>query len=170
MNPIAEQAAQGAGQAGSALWQAWNKVASRARSALARLWSAPAKTDRRGPQTQRSAMPRLRGWAFTTAHVFDGPSKVIVRVEAPGMRREDLRIELHGHVLTVWGEKRIHQAGAVGRWHITRYACGPLLRDLSLATAVDACNSKASYRDGVLRIELPKSDAVRGGTIALHLA
>ena len=170
MNPIAEQAAQGAGQAGSALWQAWNKVASRARSALARLWSAPAKTDRRGPQTQRNAMPRLRGWAFTTAHIFDGPSKVVVRVEAPGMRREDLRIELRGPVLTVWGEKRIHQAGAVGRWHITRYACGPLLRDLSLATAVDACNSKASYRDGVLRIELPKSDAVRGGTIALHLA
>ncbi|MDZ7864161.1 Hsp20/alpha crystallin family protein [Acidovorax sp.] len=170
MNPIAEQAAQGAGQAGSALWQAWNKVASRARSALARLWSAPAKTDRRGPPAPLSAVPRLRGWAFTTAHIFDGPSKVVVRVEAPGMRREDLRIKLHGHVLTVWGEKRIHQAGAVGRWHITRYACGPLRRDLSLAAAVDACNSKASYRDGVLRIELPKSDAVRGGAIALHLA
>jgi len=170
VNPIAEQAAQGAGQASSALWQAWSRLANRARSALARLRSAPAKTDRRGPLTQRSAMPRLRGWAFTTAHIFDGPSKVVVRVEAPGMRREDLRIELHGPVLTVWGEKRTHQAGAVGRWHITRYACGPLRRDLSLATAVDACNSKASYRDGVLRIELPKSDAVRGGAIALHLA
>ena len=167
MNPVAEQPGQGARQAGSSLWPACSKLANRAASALARLWPALAPTGRRGPL---SAVRRLRGWAFTTAHIFDGPSKVVVRVEAPGMRREDLRIKLHGHVLTVWGEKRIHQAGAVGRRHITRYACGPLRRDLSLAAAVDACNSKASYRDGVLRIELPKSDAVRGGTIALHLA
>lgn len=167
MNPVAEQPGQGARQAGSSLWPAWSKLANRAASALARLWPALAPTGRRGPL---SAVPRLRGWAFTTAHIFDGPSKVVVRVEAPGMRREDLRIELNGHVLTVWGEKRAHQAGAVGRWHIARYAYGPLRRDLPLAAAVDACNSKASYRDGVLRIELPKSDAVRGGTIALHLA
>lgn len=170
MNPIAEQAAQGAGQASSALWQAWSRLANRAKTALARLWPSLAPADRRGPPAPPSAVPRLRGWAFTTAHIFDGPSKVVVRVEAPGMRREDLRIELHGHVLTVWGEKRIHQAGTAGRWHIARYAPGPLRRDLSLAAAVDACNSKASYRDGVLRIELPKSDAVRGGAIALHLA
>lgn len=170
MTPIAEQPGQGTDQASSALWQAWSKVASRARSALARLWPAPVPTGRRGPPAPFSAMPRLRGWAFTAAHVFDGPAKVVVRVEAPGMRREDFRIELHGHVLTVWGEKRIHQAGAVGRWHIARHAYGPLRRDLSLATAVDAYNSKAIYRDGVLRIELPKSDAVRGRAIALHLA
>lgn len=170
MNPVAEQPGQGARQAGSSLWPAWSRLANRAKIALARLWPTLAPTGRRGPPAPLGAVPRLRGWAFTTAHIFDGPSKVVVRVEAPGMRREDLRIKLHGHVLTVWGEKRIHQAGAVGRWHITRYACGPLRRDLSLAAAVDACNSKASYRDGVLRIELPKSDAVRGGTIALHLA
>ncbi|WP_057202915.1 Hsp20/alpha crystallin family protein [Acidovorax sp. Root217] len=170
MNPIAEQAGPGADQASASLWQVWNGLASRARRALARLWPARTPTGRRTPPAPLSTVPRLRGWAFTAAHVFDGPSKVVVRVEAPGMRREDLRIELNGHVLTVWGEKRAHQPGAVGRWHIARYAYGPLRRDLPLATAVDACNSKAIYRDGVLRIELPKSEAVRGRAIALHLA
>ena len=51
------------------------------------------------------------------ADVFDDADKVIVRIEAPGMRREDFNVEVNGDVLTVWGEKRIDSEATEGRWH-----------------------------------------------------
>jgi len=72
------------------------------------------------------------------ADMFDDDDKVIVRIEAPGMRREDFNIDLHGNVLTAWREKQFDR--------------------------------EASYRDGVLRIELPKSEAARARRISVKTA
>ena len=44
------------------------------------------------------------------ADVFDDDDKVIVRIEAPGVRRDDFNVELNGDVLSVWGEKRFGRA------------------------------------------------------------
>ena len=54
-------------------------------------------------------------WAFLAADVVAGAKKVTVRLEAPGMRREDFNVELSGDVLTVQGEKRIDREIGLGQ-------------------------------------------------------
>ena len=92
------------------------------------------------------------------ADVFDYPDKLIVRIEAPGMRREDFNVDLHGELLTVWGEKRIDHEATGSRWWVVQCAYGSFRREVALPVPVKADKTKASYREGVLRIELPKSD------------
>jgi HSP20 family protein len=71
-------------------------------------------------------------------------------------------------VLTVWGEKRVDREATEGRWRVVQCAYGSFRRDVALPVSVKADKTKASYRDGVLRIELPKSDESRARRIAVQ--
>ena len=171
MTKLAKQLKQGADQAWESLSEGWRELSARASSALTRFgptpagFSAPSRSD-----APRDSLPRLTGWAFMAADVFDDADKVIVRIEAPGIGREDFNIELEGEVLTVWGEKRIDREATQGRWHSAQCAYGLFRRDVALPVSVKADKTKASYRDGVLRIELPKSDEARARRVAVQTA
>ena len=102
------------------------------------------------------------------ADVFDDADKVIVRIEVPGMRREDFDVELHGDLLTVRGEKQFEKQASVGRYSVMQCAYGSFRRDVVLPTSVKPDHTKATYRDGVLRIELPKSDSSRARRILVN--
>ena len=159
MTKLAEQLKQGADQAWESLSEGWRELSARASGALTRFWLSPA-----GPSVtnaaaaRQAALPRQTAWAFMAADVFDAADKVIVRIEAPGMRREEFNVELNGDVLTVWGEKHSDLEATEGRWHVVQCAYGSFRRNVALPVSVKADKTKASYRDGVLRIELPKSD------------
>ena len=96
-------------------------------------------------------------WAFLAADVVADDKKVTVRLEAPGMRREDFNVELNGNVLTVRGEKRIDRESGWGSCRVEQCAYGSFLRKVVLPVSVKANKTKASYQDGVLRIELLKT-------------
>lgn len=174
MTKLTEQLKQGADQAWESLSEGWRELSARASGALTRFWPTPADSvggpASSAPASPRDALPRLTNWAFLAADVFDDANKVIVRIEAPGMRREDFNVELKGDVLTVWGEKRIDREATEGRWRVVQCAYGSFRRDVALPVSVKADQTQASYRDGVLRIELPKSDAARARRIAVQTA
>ena len=167
MTKLAEQIRQGADQAWESLSEGWRELSARASGALTRFWAAPASTENSTAAPQRAG-PRMTGWAFLAADVFESADKVIVRIEAPGMQREDFNVALSGDVLTVWGEKRIDHETTEGQWRVVQSAYGNFRRDVALPMAVQADKTKASYRDGVLRIELPKSDAARPRRIVVQ--
>jgi HSP20 family protein len=167
MTKLAEQIKQGADQAWESLSEGWRELSTRASGALTRFWPeqpSPSST-LAAPQNPG---PRMTRWAFLAADVFESPETVIVRIEAPGMKREDFHVALHGDVLSVSGEKRIDRDIAQGQWRVVQSAYGNFQRNVALPTAVQAHKTRASYRDGVLRIELPKSEEARPRRIAVR--
>jgi HSP20 family protein len=76
------------------------------------------------------------GWAFMPADMFGDDDKVIVRIEAPGMRRKDFHVELHDDVLTVWGEKQFDGKASPGRYSVVQCAYGSFRRDVTLPVPV----------------------------------
>jgi len=165
MTKLAEQLKQGADQAWESLSEGWRELSARASGALTRFRPAPASDT----SSARHGGPLpFGGWAFMAADVFDDDDKVIVRIEAPGMRREDFNVELNGDVLTVWGEKQFDREASRGRYSVVQCAYGSFRRDVALPVSVKPDKTKASYRDGVLRIELPKADAARARRIAIN--
>ena len=165
MTKLAEQLKQGADQAWESLSEGWRELSARASGALTRFRPAAAPARSTAAEDQ---LPSLSSWAFIAADVFDNEDKVIVRIEAPGMRREDFNVEVKGDVLTVWGEKRLDRESGSGRYRMVQCAYGSFRRDVTLPVSVIVDKTKASYRDGVLRIELPKSEGARARRIALH--
>ena len=173
MTKLAEQLKQGADQAWESLAEGWRELSARASGALTRFRPAPASGRVSPPSTpvaRDEGLLPFGGWAFMASDVFDDDDQVIVRIEAPGMRREDFNVELHDDVLTVWGEKQFDREASRGRYSVVQCAYGSFRRDVALPVSVKPDKTKASYRDGVLRVELPKADAARTRRIAVKTA
>lgn len=152
---------QGIEQVWGSVSEGWHELGDRAAGALTRF--RPGKSSSNVADEDRPTDPPLpsAGWSFMAADVFDDSDQVVVRLEAPGMRREDFQIELDGDALIVCGEKQFHQESAQGRYRIMQCAYGSFQRTISLPSSVHAAKATATYHDGVLRVVLPKAQTTQ---------
>lgn len=97
-------------------------------------------------------------WSMLGANLFEDDKRLVVRIEIPGVDKNDLDIEVLDNRLVVHGEKRFEGEDAAGRYRVLQCAYGAFERSLPLPVAVVPDQAKASYNNGVLRVELPKAD------------
>jgi HSP20 family protein len=105
-------------------------------------------------------MPSM-GWSMLGGDLFEDEQRVVVRLEVPGMDKNDLDIEVEGDALIVRGEKRFERENSEGRYRVLQCAYGSFRRVVPLPVTVVADKAQASYRNGVLRVELPKAEQVK---------
>lgn len=145
---------RGLEQAWDSLAAEWRELRSRAAGALTR-FSRTAKSE--PPAEATGDLPPME-WGLLAVDVFDDDERVVVRLEAPGMRKEDFRLEVRDDVLWVEGEKRFEREATRGRYRLMQCAYGRFQRAIGLPVAVRGDKARATYRDGVLRVELPKAE------------
>ena len=97
-------------------------------------------------------------WAMLGGDVFEDDKRIVVRLEAPGMSKGDFDIQVQDDALVVRGEKRFERESTEGRWRVLQCAYGSFLRTVPLPAGVKTDHSRASYRDGVLKVELAKAE------------
>ncbi len=142
------------------LLEGWQRLYRKATAAITRFTPGD---DRHADDSEegRELAVRNLGWGVLAAEVFDDDERVVVRLEAPGIEAGNFDIEVVDDYLIVRGEKRIERERREGRYHITECAYGRFERAVPLPGEVDPAQASARYRDGVLRIELPKVAAAR---------
>lgn len=89
-------------------------------------------------------------------------------MEIPGVRREDLEVDMEGGLVTVRGEKRRREEGGRARWSERAY--GSFVRSFSLPSEVDPEQASASFEDGVLMLRFPKRESARPRRIEIQPA
>ncbi len=95
-----------------------------------------------------------RGWT-PLVDVYETPSELVVQMELPGVRKEDVQIELTDERLTVRG-KRERSSEESATYHLLERPYGEFERTFNLHVPVNLEQTEANYRDGVLTIRLPK--------------
>jgi len=134
----------------------WQRLRESAAGALTRFRpGATSKLPARAEVDDAFYLPS-QGWSMLGGDVFEDDRRLVVRLEVPGMSKEDFDIEVSGDLLVVRGDKRFERESTEGRWRVLQCAYGSFSRSVPLPVAVRADAAQASYRDGVLRIELPK--------------
>lgn len=98
-----------------------------------------------------------RGWAMLGGDVFEDDRRLVVRLEVPGMDKSDIDISVRDDALVVSGEKRFEREATEGRWRVMQCAYGSFRRVVPLHVPVLADQAQARYKNGVLRVELPKA-------------
>ena len=109
------------------------------------------------------------GWSMLGGDVFEDDARLVVRLEVPGMEKEAFTVEVVGDALVVRGEKRFEREESEGRWRVLQCAYGSFRRVVPLPAPVLADRAKASYRNGVLKIELPKAAPGKPQTLAIKV-
>lgn len=97
-----------------------------------------------------------RPWNPST-DVFESEDTVVIKMETPGVRQEDLEITLEGHLLMVRGRRRRDPDEKGLTYQLVEIPYGPFERTFDLPTQVSLEDVRAEYRDGFLRILIPKS-------------
>jgi len=96
---------------------------------------------------------------FPLVNVKELPDSYLVTAEIPGMKKEDLEINIEGDTLTLKGERKPVDVGETASYHRRERATGLFQRSLTLPGKLDGENVKAIYKDGVLTVSLKKSAA-----------
>jgi HSP20 family protein len=94
--------------------------------------------------------------------VVETEKEIRVIAEMPGLKRDNIEIDVENNILTIRGEKREERTeGEQGRWHLAERRYGTFSRSFVLPRDVDAENIQASFQDGVLTVSVPKSEKAR---------
>jgi len=101
--------------------------------------------------------------------VAEETDKILVKVEVPGMNESDLKIHFEDGLLTVSGERQFERKDD-RNYHRIERTYGSFVRTFSLPRSVDANAIVASYKNGVLEIEIPKKDEAKPRQIQINAA
>lgn len=102
----------------------------------------------------------LQNW-YPSADISEGKDAYTVRVELPGVTKDDVKITLQENVLTIQGEKKQESETKDTNYHRLERSYGSFSRSFRLPTLVKADKIDANYKDGVLSIVLPKADEAK---------
>lgn len=109
--------------------------------------------------------------AWTPAlDVHEDKENYFVNVELPGMKKDEIEISLHGGVLSVSGERKQESQREEGDTFRSERYFGKFQRSVTLPAAVDETKVKATYKDGILSIELPKAEEAKPKQIAVSVS
>ena len=150
-----QQFRQGLESAWSNVVEGWRRLTERASSALTR-FNLPGQRGGEENQVELAAQRRNLGWGLLAAEVLDDDRRVLVRLEAPGMQKDDFDIRVIDDFLVVRGQKKLERETTEGHYHIVECAYGNFERAIPLPCDVDQDRAAATYSRGVLTIELPK--------------
>jgi HSP20 family protein len=96
-------------------------------------------------------------WA-PSLDVKETKDKLIVQAELPGIDPKDVSISLSGGLLTIKGEKKQEKEEKEENYHLVERSYGNFVRSIRIPVGVEEDKIEASYKKGVLKITLPKSE------------
>ncbi len=105
--------------------------------------------------------------AFPAMNVWEDADNVYVEAELPGMRMDDIDIQLLDKQLTIKGRRAAVQGDGVKQHRRERYV-GSFERELTIPIEIDAEKVHAELHDGVLTVTLPKAAAARPKSIKVN--
>ncbi len=110
----------------------------------------------------------LGSWA-PAVDIFEQDGDIVLKAELPGVDAKDVDVRVENNVLTLRGERKLDNEVKKESYHRVERAYGSFSRSFTLPTVVDTEKIKAEYRDGVLRVNLPKREEARPKQISISV-
>ena len=100
--------------------------------------------------------------------IYETPDhEVVLKVELPDMKREDINVTFENNVLTLTGERKFQQEARKDSYQRMERHHGSFSRSFTLPATIDAARISAGYKDGVLTIKLPQREEAKPKQIAV---
>ncbi len=106
-------------------------------------------------------------WSVPAVDMFQTDNEVVVKAALPGIKAEEVQINVTGEVLTIKGEVKQKEEAKEKAYHIREQRWGAFERALVLPTEVVADKAKADFENGILTITLPKAEEVKPKSITI---
>ncbi|MDD5299740.1 MAG: Hsp20/alpha crystallin family protein [Gallionella sp.] len=151
------------GRAWENLSEGWRELLSRSSDALTHF----SRNNQHEVPQDSGSLATFPRWSLLAGEVEETDKEIVVRVEVPGMEKEDCRITIEDNLLYLSGEKRFERETSDSTYHVMERAYGSFQRTIPLPRNVDTDKAEANYKNGVLSIRLPKVAGESGKTVTV---
>lgn len=136
------------------LYTNWSSLLDRTKNALTKFSDKESNFD--APKGLLQQWHYSDGFGLVPIDLCEDDKSIYLRVEVPGMGKNDLSIQVTGTQLLIKGHKKITREEKKDQFHVMECAYGSFQRIIELPCLVDEDKSEASCKNGVLKITLPK--------------
>jgi HSP20 family protein len=147
-------------RAWESLSEGWHELLSRSSDALTHFTRH--KDDEQPISSALATFPR---WSLLAGELEETSKDVVVRIELPGMDKDDCIISIEGNVLHLRGEKRFERETSDSTYHVMERAYGAFQRTIPLPRNVNIEQAEACFKNGVLTVRLPKEGSDKATSI-----
>jgi HSP20 family protein len=102
--------------------------------------------------------------------ITEDEKEYLIKAELPEMKKEDVKLRVENDVLTISGERKLEKEVTGKRHHRIERSYGSFMRSFSLPEDADGSKVSADYKDGVLKVHLPKSEKAKPKAIEVKVA
>ncbi len=110
-------------------------------------------------------MPARREGSATmwspSVDISETADNFVVRAELPGMKKDDIELEVENNVLSIRGERKFEKTDEGENYHFMERSYGSFYRSFTLPKNVDSETIGAEYKDGMLIVTIPKKEEVK---------
>ena len=111
----------------------------------------------------------LEGEWTPSIDLAEKDDEIVVTAELPGVKQDDVDITITNDILTLKGEKKEEKESKEQNYHRLERCYGSFQRSIRLPTGVQGDEAKASYRDGVLQVTIPKAEEAKPKQIKINV-
>jgi HSP20 family protein len=102
--------------------------------------------------------------------VYETNDEVVVKASLPGVKPEDINVSVTGQLLTLKAETKDEQEHEAKAWYRREHKTGAYLRQFTLPAEVESDKTSALFDNGVLKLTLPKAEAMKPRQIKVQAA
>ncbi len=102
--------------------------------------------------------------------IAEDDKEYAIKVELPGVNKEDVRVSVEGGVLSMSGERKAEKEEKNKKYHRIERTYGSFARSFTLPEGTASDKVSADFKDGVLRVHLPKDEAAKPKSIDVKIA
>jgi HSP20 family protein len=108
-----------------------------------------------------------RGSWNPNVDIYENKDQIVLEAELPGMSREDFDLSVENNIITLRGERHFEKRDDTDNYHRVERAYGSFTRSFTLPNTVSGEGATADYRNGVLRVVLPKREETKARRIEI---
>jgi HSP20 family protein len=101
--------------------------------------------------------------------VYETDKDFVLKAELPEVEEKDVHVSMEGNILTIRGERRREEEIKEENYHRTERFYGSFCRSFALPDTVDRDKIKATFKGGVMKLSLPKKEAVKPKEIRIEV-
>jgi HSP20 family protein len=108
-------------------------------------------------------------WA-PSCDIYETDNEIVVKAELPGVKKEDLKVNVDNNTLVIMGERKFEEETKRENYHRIEQSYGEFQRSFRLPTGIDAKKIAAEFKDGMLRVTLPKAEEAKPKSVEVKVA
>jgi HSP20 family protein len=108
-------------------------------------------------------------WA-PTVDIIEDEKEYVVKADLPEVKKEDVKVTVEDDVLTITGERKVEKEDKGKKYHRLERAYGNFLRSFTLPPGAEGIKVSAEFKDGVLKVHLPKSEKPKTKTVEVKVS